>query len=154
LSLTPDQLRRPSAFRGKAAGRAPPQIRNRYQAFSHPPPEQQHSQSGSSNASATCRRRNARNWKRRFESMTPQERRGLTALRATQQADGARNNWNRIPEKDRAATRAMLDSMTPPERQKLRRIMQRSTPEERRALHQRVLAMNAAERSQWLAEQP
>ena len=158
LSLTPEQraaaAKRFTAWQGLPDERRQ-QIRNRYQAFRNLPPEQQQQLKRQFERFRYLPPEQREELKRRFENMTPQERRGfLTALRATQQAENARNFYNRIPEQDRAATRAMIESLTQPERQKLRRLMQASTPEQRRELHQRVLAMSAEERSRWLAEQP
>jgi hypothetical protein len=87
--------------------------------------------------------------------MTPEERRGfLTGLRASRQAEDARRARSWVPQQDRAATRAMIESLTPPERLKLRRIMQGQLPEDRRTLHRQLLQMSADERRAWIGRQP
>ena len=158
LSLTPDERTAAAArfaeWQSLPADRRD-QIRHRYRAFRELPPEQQRQLKRQFDRFRYLPPEQREELKRRFESMSPQERRGfLTALRATEQAENARNFWSRIPEPQRAAPRVMIESLTPAERQKLRRIMQARTPGERSTLHRQLLEMGVDERRAWIAEQP
>ncbi len=143
LSLTPDE--RIAAADRFAQWQSLPderreQIRHRYQALSQSAARATaRTQALRSNASATCPRRPARATQAPLrEHVTAGSAAAfLTALRATEQAENARGFWQHIPESERMATRAMIDSFTPIERQRAQQMLQRLAPRERHAFHQK-----------------
>ena len=130
------------------------QIRQRYQAFRDLPPAQQRELKQSFERFRYLPPEQRELLRQRFLNMSPEERRGfLTGLKATREADHARNQWLQIAPEDRAATREMLQALTPPERQKLRSLMQGRDGEGRRQLHRQLLDMSIAERREFLSRQ-
>lgn len=130
-------------------------IRERYRAFRQLPPEQQRRLHGAYQRFQKLGPEQRAQMRRRFDRMSPKERRAYVEGMRSEQQIGARERMlQQIPPEQRAAAQEMFARFTPPERQRLLAHMRGLPLPERQSLHTRLLAMGVDERLAFIATLP
>jgi hypothetical protein len=130
-------------------------VRERYRAFRQLPPEQQQRLRGAYVRFQQLPPAQRAQMRERFQRMSPDERRAwLDGLRA-ERPPGARERLrSQLPPEQRAATQEMMARFTPAEILRVRAHVRGLAPAERRAFHDRLLAMGVEQRIAYIATLP
>lgn len=130
-------------------------VRERYQKFRNLPRDQQQRLRAARQRFKHLQPEQRAQMRRRFEGMSPGERRAfIDGMQTEHRAGAGERALQSVPPEQRAATMDMMARFTPPERQRLMAHLRNLPPAEREPFRIRLLAMSVDERIAFVATLP